>query len=100
MDALRTGISMLGLVEQDDTPGPRAALLAQAERLLGQTPSILAALLANLGIAVAKFTGYLFTGSAAMLRLDDGAKLARATVHEGAGHLALIGPSGDGEGAE
>jgi citrate synthase len=43
MDALRTGISMLGLVEQDDTPGPRAALLAQAERLLGQTPAILAA---------------------------------------------------------
>ena len=43
MDALRTGISMLGLVEQDDTPGPRAALLAQAERLLGETPAILAA---------------------------------------------------------
>ena len=43
MDALRTGISMLGLVERDDTPGPRAALLAQAERLLGQTPAILAA---------------------------------------------------------
>ena len=43
MDALRTGISMLGLVEQDDLPGPRPALLAQAERLLGQTPAILAA---------------------------------------------------------
>ncbi len=43
MDALRTGISMLGLLEQDDTPGPRAALLAQAERLLGQTPALLAA---------------------------------------------------------
>lgn len=43
MDALRTGISMLGLVEQDDTPGPRGALLAQAERLLGQTPAVLAA---------------------------------------------------------
>jgi citrate synthase len=43
MDALRTGISMLGLVEQDDTPGPRSALIAQAERLLGQTPAILAA---------------------------------------------------------
>ena len=43
MDALRTGISMLGLVEQDDTPGSRAALLAEAERLLGQTPAILAA---------------------------------------------------------
>jgi len=43
MDVLRTGISMLGLVERDDTPGPRPALLAQAERLLGQTPAILAA---------------------------------------------------------
>ncbi len=43
MDALRTGISMLGLVECDDTPGPRPALIAQAERLLGQTPAILAA---------------------------------------------------------
>ena len=43
MDALRTAISMLGLVERDDTPGPRPALIAQAERLLGQTPAILAA---------------------------------------------------------
>ena len=43
MDALRTGTSMLGLVTGDDTPGPRPALLAQAERLLGQTPAILAA---------------------------------------------------------
>lgn len=43
MDALRTGISMLGMVEQDDLPGPRPALLTQAERLLGQTPAILAA---------------------------------------------------------
>ncbi len=43
MDALRTGVSMLGIVERDDTPGPPAALLAQAERLLGQTPAILAA---------------------------------------------------------
>ncbi|MEI6506169.1 MAG: citrate/2-methylcitrate synthase [Planctomycetota bacterium] len=43
MDALRTGVSMLGLIERDDTPGPRAALLNQAERLLGQTPAILAA---------------------------------------------------------
>jgi citrate synthase len=43
MDALRTGVSMLGLVERDDTPGPRPTLLAQAERLLGQTPAILAA---------------------------------------------------------
>lgn len=43
MDALRTAISMLGLVEHDDIPGPRPALIAQAERLLGQTPAILAA---------------------------------------------------------
>ena len=43
MDALRTGISMLGLVERDDTPGSRDALLAQAERLMGQTPALLAA---------------------------------------------------------
>ncbi|MFM7137828.1 MAG: citrate/2-methylcitrate synthase [Planctomycetota bacterium] len=43
MDALRTGISMLGLVEEDNAPGGRAALLAQAERLLGQTPALLAA---------------------------------------------------------
>ena len=43
MDALRTGISMLGLVERDDTPGTRDALIAQAERLLGQTPAVLAA---------------------------------------------------------
>jgi citrate synthase len=43
MDALRTGVSMLGLLEQDDAPGQPAALLAQAERLLGQTPAILAA---------------------------------------------------------
>jgi citrate synthase len=43
MDALRTGVSMLGLVEQDNSPGDRAALLAQAERLLGQTPALLAA---------------------------------------------------------
>jgi citrate synthase len=43
MDALRTGVSMLGLVERDDTPGPREQLLAQAERLLGQTPALLAA---------------------------------------------------------
>jgi citrate synthase len=43
MDALRTGVSMLGLVERDDAPGTRGELLAQAERLLGQTPAILAA---------------------------------------------------------
>lgn len=43
MDALRTAVSMLGLVEEDNAPGDRAALLAQAERLLGQAPAILAA---------------------------------------------------------
>ena len=40
MDALRTGVSGLGLVERDDAPGDRAALLAQAERLLGQVPAL------------------------------------------------------------
>ncbi len=43
MDALRTGVSMLGQVELDLLPGPRAALLGQAERLLGQVAAILAA---------------------------------------------------------
>jgi citrate synthase len=43
MDALRTGVSALGLVERDDAPGDRAALLAQSERLLGQVPALLAA---------------------------------------------------------
>jgi len=43
MDALRTGVSMLGLVARDDLPGPRPELLAQAERLLGQVPAILTA---------------------------------------------------------
>ena len=43
MDALRTGVSALGLLERDDAPGDRAALLAQAERLLGQVPALLAA---------------------------------------------------------
>ena len=43
MDALRTAVSMLGLIERDDMPGPRAALVGQAERLLGQTPAVLAA---------------------------------------------------------
>ena len=43
MDALRTGVSGLGLLERDDTPGDRTALLAQAERLLGQVPALLAA---------------------------------------------------------
>ena len=43
MDALRTGVSMLGLVERDDRPGSRAQLVADAERLLGQVPAVLAA---------------------------------------------------------
>jgi citrate synthase len=43
MDALRTGVSMLGQVEGDVLPGSRADLLAQAERLLGQVPALLAA---------------------------------------------------------
>lgn len=43
MDALRTGVSMLGQLERDDTPGSREALLSQAERLLGQVPAVLAA---------------------------------------------------------
>ncbi|MFM8436539.1 MAG: citrate/2-methylcitrate synthase [Planctomycetia bacterium] len=43
MDALRTGVSLLGQVERDQIPGPRDALLAQAERLLGQVPAMLAA---------------------------------------------------------
>ena len=43
MDALRTGVSMLGQIAGDDAPGPRERLLAQAERLLGQVPALLAA---------------------------------------------------------
>ena len=43
MDALRTGVSMLGLVERDDTPGARPALIAKAERLIGQVAALLAA---------------------------------------------------------
>lgn len=43
MDALRTGVSMLGLVERDEAPGSRETLLAKAERLLGQVPALLAA---------------------------------------------------------
>ena len=43
MDALRTGVSMLGQIEQDSLPGSRDALLSQAERLLGQVPALLAA---------------------------------------------------------
>ncbi|MFM9026288.1 MAG: citrate/2-methylcitrate synthase [Planctomycetaceae bacterium] len=43
MDALRTGVSGLGLLERDDTPGDRTALLVQAERLLGRVPALLAA---------------------------------------------------------
>jgi citrate synthase len=43
MDALRTGVSMLGQLAGDDAPGSREMLLAQAERLLGQVPALLAA---------------------------------------------------------
>ncbi|NBV47055.1 MAG: citrate synthase [Planctomycetia bacterium] len=43
MDALRTGVSMLGLLARDDTPGPPEALVAAAERLLGQVPALLTA---------------------------------------------------------
>ncbi|NBT14002.1 MAG: citrate synthase [Planctomycetia bacterium] len=43
MDALRTAVSVLGQIERDVLPGPRDALLAQAERLLGQVPAVLAA---------------------------------------------------------
>jgi citrate synthase len=43
MDALRTGVSMLGLVEGDDALGSHGTLVARAERLLGQTPAVLAA---------------------------------------------------------
>ncbi|MFM8893159.1 MAG: citrate/2-methylcitrate synthase [Planctomycetia bacterium] len=43
MDAIRTGVSMLGQIERDILPGSRADLLVQAERLIGQVPAILAA---------------------------------------------------------
>ena len=43
MDVLRTGVSLLGQIERDQAPGPHAALVAQAERLMGQVPSLLAA---------------------------------------------------------
>ena len=43
MDALRTGVSMLGQIEPDRGLGPRTELVARAERLLGQTPALLAA---------------------------------------------------------
>jgi citrate synthase len=36
-------VSLLGLLERDDAPGDRPALLAQSERLLGQVPALLAA---------------------------------------------------------
>ena len=42
MDALRTAVSVLGQIELDQKPGDRPALLAQAERLLGQVPAMLA----------------------------------------------------------
>jgi citrate synthase len=58
MDALRTAVSMLGLLERDDAPGPRPALLAQAERLIGQTPALLAAWMElSMGRPVAPWPG-------------------------------------------
>ena len=43
MDALRTGVSILGQIELDQQPGSHESLVRQAERLLGQVPAILAA---------------------------------------------------------
>ena len=43
MDVLRTGVSLLGQIERDQVPGPHDALVAQAERLMGQVPALLAA---------------------------------------------------------
>lgn len=43
MDALRTGVSILGQIELDQQPGAHESLVLQAERLLGQVPAILAA---------------------------------------------------------
>ncbi|MFM7035858.1 MAG: citrate/2-methylcitrate synthase [Planctomycetia bacterium] len=43
MDALRTGVSVLGQIEKDDSPGPPEAERLRAERLLGQVPAMLAA---------------------------------------------------------
>ncbi|MEI8319690.1 MAG: citrate/2-methylcitrate synthase, partial [Planctomycetia bacterium] len=43
MDALRTGVSILGQIELDQQPGSHESLVLQAERLLGQVPAILAA---------------------------------------------------------
>ncbi|MFM8633287.1 MAG: citrate/2-methylcitrate synthase [Planctomycetia bacterium] len=42
MDALRTGVSVLGQIEKDETPGPLEAERLRAERLLGQVPAMLA----------------------------------------------------------
>ena len=43
MDALRSGVSILGQLARDNAPGTRAAQLHQAEQLLGQVPALLAA---------------------------------------------------------
>jgi len=43
MDALRTAVSILGQIGLDNLPGNRSVLVAEAERLIGQVPAILAA---------------------------------------------------------
>ena len=43
MDALRTAVSMLGQIDRDNLPGNRSVLVAEAERLIGQVPALLAA---------------------------------------------------------
>ena len=43
MDALRSGVSILGQLARDNAPGTRTAQLHQAEQLLGQVPALLAA---------------------------------------------------------
>src|SRR3954464_2032034 len=52
----------------------------------GSTRAIIAALLANAGIAVAKFIGYLITGSSSMLA--ESAHSVADTTHQG---LLLLG---------
>ncbi|MFM1995711.1 MAG: hypothetical protein RLZZ111_98, partial [Planctomycetota bacterium] len=83
MDALRTGVSMLGQVEGDVLPGSRADLLAQAERLLGQVPALLAAWM---DLAAGRPIGAWPQGSIA------GALLERLTGHAARpDHVAIFG---------
>jgi len=49
MDALRSGVSLLGLLERDDDLGSPGDLAARAERLIGQTAAILAAWIDMIG---------------------------------------------------